>query len=66
MHGRDAGPIYPIVLVTPPVTCIITYAKAPRVGTTCTDAIFGTRSVSGQAYDALVGLVALDDICVSR
>lgn len=66
MHSHDAGPIYPIVLVTLPVTCIIAYAKALGVGTTCANAIFGTRFVSSQAYDALVGLVALDDIGVSR
>ena len=66
MHGHDAGPKYPIVLVTLPVACIIAYAKALGIGTTCTNAIFGTRFVSSQAYDALVGLVALDDIGISR
>ena len=66
MHGRDAGPIYPIVLVTLPVTCIIAHAKAPGVDTTCTNAVFGIGFVGSQTYYALIGLVALDDIGVPR
>ncbi|KAI7165262.1 hypothetical protein KC349_g213 [Hortaea werneckii] len=55
------GPIYPIILVTLPVACIIAHAKAPGVGTTCTDAVFGTGFVGSQPHDALMKSL-LDDV----